>query len=139
MLMLMLSPEMFLAITSVKSSDSISIGPEFGESQCRDASLSYFYQLGLHQHDSFVLHNGVLFKRKSTPKQLQKWLKLDPSDDNLLYLYQDRLVIPASARAEALTIVHDDAFSGAHMGFRKCWLKLQQRFWWPRMAKDLDH
>ena len=128
-----------LAITSVKSSDSISIGPEFGESQRRDASLSYFYQLGLHQHDSFVLRNGVLFKRKSTPKQLQKWLKLDPSDDNLLYLYQDCLVIPASARAEALTIVHDDAFSGAHMGFRKCWLKLQQRFWWPRMAKDLDH
>ena len=71
------------------------------------------------------------------------------SQDGLLY-HLDRnqkrgtrdalsqLVVPQSMKYEILSNVHNHV-AGAHFGVHKTIRKLKQRYWWPRMFKDVEH
>lgn len=50
-----------------------------------------------------------------------------------------QLVVPLAMREEVLRMCHDD-FTGAHLGQKKTWAKLNNRFYWPGSYKDtIDH
>ncbi|PAA78757.1 hypothetical protein BOX15_Mlig016452g7 [Macrostomum lignano] len=49
---------------------------------------------------------------------------------------EDQLVLPKALRATALSQAHESAFAG-HLGTRKTCQRLEQRFWWPTMTKDV--
>jgi hypothetical protein len=47
-------------------------------------------------------------------------------------------VIPASLRYEVMKACHDDPTAG-HLGFRRTYKKIHDRFWWKGMKKDVKH
>jgi transposase InsO family protein len=48
-----------------------------------------------------------------------------------------RLVVPISLRRELITYFHAPPLLGAHLGFRKIYDKLYQRFFWQHMFSDV--
>ena len=48
-----------------------------------------------------------------------------------------QMVLPVSMRNEILTACHDDVLSG-HLGFKKTYHKLRERFFWPSMYSDCE-
>ena len=46
-----------------------------------------------------------------------------------------RVVIPKSLRNEALALCHD-GFGGAHLGEKKTWSKIAEKFYWPSAYGD---
>ena len=48
-----------------------------------------------------------------------------------------QMVVPVSMRNEILTASHDDVLSG-HLGFKKTYCKLRERFFWPSMYSDCE-
>jgi transposase InsO family protein len=46
------------------------------------------------------------------------------------------LVVPLRKRAEVLRLMHDEPLMG-HLGVKKTWRKMAQRFFWPGMRKDV--
>jgi hypothetical protein len=46
-----------------------------------------------------------------------------------------RQFVPKKLRRTVLTAIHND-MNGAHLGERKTWLKVSDRFYWPGMRKD---
>ena len=49
---------------------------------------------------------------------------------------RDHTVAPAALRREIVTAYHDTPLGG-HLGFRKTYEKIRDRFFWPRMAADV--
>ena len=47
------------------------------------------------------------------------------------------MVVPVSMRNEILTACHDNVLSG-HLGFKKTYRKLRERFFWPLMYSDCE-
>lgn len=47
------------------------------------------------------------------------------------------LFIPKHMRNSVLVESHDDPLFGAHLGFYKTWKKIEMRYYWPRMKKDI--
>jgi hypothetical protein len=47
------------------------------------------------------------------------------------------LVVPRKMRADLLKLSHDDPCSG-HMGINRCLERLQQRYYWPGMAAEVQ-
>ena len=75
-------------------------------------------------YESFVLRDGVLYRRRSIDKPYAK---------NTIW----RLVIPDSLVDEVLRTCHDD-FSGAHLGLKKTCHKVSSQFFWTGMKKDVE-
>ena len=48
----------------------------------------------------------------------------------------NRIVLPESLKAEALSLLHDSPLAG-HMGQRRTWQKARDVFWWPNMKQDV--
>ena len=46
-----------------------------------------------------------------------------------------RTVMPVSLRAEAIALCHD-GFAGAHLGEKKTWSKISEKFYWPSAYID---
>lgn len=61
--------------------------------------------------------------------------------DNILYrrLSNNRqtLVVPARRRAAVLLSCHDAPLGGAHLGFMRTYRSIQNRFYWPKMRKEI--
>ena len=73
---------------------------------------------------NFKIHEGRLFKivkEEIVPGIIKPTL---------------RLVIPKSIRKSAVYACHDDIVAG-HLGFKRTLLRIQQRYWWPKMTKDV--
>ena len=66
----------------------------------------------------FRLHDGLLFNTCSLPSR------------DLL-----RLCVPTICRPLILHLLHDDVICG-HLGTRRTWLKVRERFYWPTMYRD---
>lgn len=73
---------------------------------------------------------------------LKEWKRLEMRD-GLLYRKRQfeektfyQLVLPESLRAIALTCLHDDM---GHMGIERTIELVRSRFYWPRMAADVEH
>ena len=47
------------------------------------------------------------------------------------------LVIPSTLREVVFRMCHDD-MGGGHLGMKKCWPKVRDRFYWPSMYQDLQ-
>ena len=68
---------------------------------------------------SFVMEDGVLLKlRKSRRGRIFK-----------------QLVVPEALKEDIFKLCHDN-FTGAHLGEKKTWVKLNNRFFWPNAYKE---
>ena len=68
---------------------------------------------------NFVIEEGVLFKlRKSRKGHVFK-----------------QLVIPEALKGDIFKLCHDN-FTGAHLGEKKTWVKLNNRFFWPNAYRQ---
>ena len=47
-----------------------------------------------------------------------------------------RLIIPRQIRKSVVYACHDDVVAG-HLGYKRTLLRLQQRYWWPKMTNDV--
>ena len=71
------------------------------------------------KNKSFVLENDVLLKiRKGRNNRIFK-----------------QLVVPDILKEDILKLCHDN-FTGAHLGEKKTWVKLNNRFYWPNSYSD---
>ena len=66
-------------------------------------------------------------------KYSAEWKNLSVSVQNLVVLNNERIVIPATYRAELLELLHT-----AHCGIEKSKWKANQLYWWPGFAKDIE-
>lgn len=79
----------------------------------------------LENPDDFVdfrVTNGQLFKFVST------------NDSPYDHRYEWKIVVPLGDRESIITTNHDDAM---HLGYEKTLSRVRQRFYWPKMAKDI--
>ena len=74
----------------------------------------------LRHWDKLTMLDGVLYRRR-----------IDPDTGASLH----QLVLPSSERGQALTGLHDDI---AHLGRDRTLQLVQARFFWPRMADDIQ-
>jgi hypothetical protein len=58
--------------------------------------------------------------------------------DDLLYYDQNRLCIPKGPLRAQLLHDHHDASIAGHQGFDKTYAIMHQKFYWPRMTKDIQ-
>ncbi len=60
-------------------------------------------------------------------------------DNQGLVRHRGRAYVPldGSVRAEIMKICHDDPLAG-HFGQRKTLTLIQRKYWWPKMAKDIQ-
>ncbi len=70
----------------------------------------------IENESEFILENNILFRK--TIKGIA-------------------LVVPTSLRETALRMCHND-MGGGHLGVKKTWPKLRDRFFWPNMYNDTD-
>jgi hypothetical protein len=47
-----------------------------------------------------------------------------------------RLVVPRQIHKSVIYACHNDVITG-HLGYKRTLLRVQQRYWWPRMTKDV--
>lgn len=74
-------------------------------------------------------------KRKQVDK-LQTRNGITMLEHELLGTRDGRLLVPATLRTEVLANYHDHKLSG-HLGISKTYARLQNRFKWPKMRKDV--
>lgn len=74
----------------------------------------------------------------------QRWESLELRDNILYYRFENTrgsiswlAVIPASAKETILKQLHD-GITGGHLGIKKTLLKIQQRYFWHQMRKDVE-
>ncbi|KAH7700589.1 pol polyprotein [Aphelenchoides avenae] len=48
-----------------------------------------------------------------------------------------RIYLPQRLRESAIRELHEDAFSGGHLGITKCTEKVRQRFYWPHLPEEV--
>jgi predicted aspartyl protease len=73
----------------------------------------------LNHNKGFVIENGILFKiRKGRHQKIFK-----------------QLVVPEALKEDVLKVCHDN-FTGAHLGEKKTWVKLNNRFYWKDAYKQ---
>lgn len=72
---------------------------------------------------------------------------LEMHEGRLMYVNTDkredpqilmRPVVPASRRQLVLEEFHNSA-SSAHLGYKKTYSRIRQKFWWPKMWQDVEH
>ena len=78
------------------------------------------------KRNEFILENDILYRIS------------EPKDNRKRKVTYKQLVIPTSLRSEILYSCHEDLFAG-HLGFSKTLFRLQQRFYWPGMKKDVQY
>ena len=70
--------------------------------------------------NGFIIEEGVLLKtRKGRHGRIFK-----------------QLVVPQALKLDVLRMCHDD-FTGSHLGMTKTWIKINNRFYWPKMYKEV--
>ena len=73
--------------------------------------------------DQLELSNGILYR---------KW-HLEGTNKTV-----KQLVVPEVLREMVLEQMHDSKLSGGHFAFQKTLDRARQRFWWPKMRKDIE-
>ena len=100
--------------------------------------------LSLQEQDKELAHAFEEMNNKDIPED-EKNFKLH--DGRLCRIVNDeivpgitkktlRLVIPKCIRKTVVYACHDDVVAG-HLGYKRTLLRLQQRFWWPKMTNDV--
>ena len=75
------------------------------------------------QVEQFKINENGLFVRETEPiGNRRKYLTMN-------------LVVPMSIRNEITATFHDELLGG-HLGFKKTYNKIRDRFYWPKMSKD---
>jgi len=75
------------------------------------------------QTDNFEVKNGILYALRRNGKSYEPRMGR-------------RLVIPEGLKSTVLSCCHDE-FSGAHLGERKTWRKVEARSYWENMHRDV--
>ena len=99
-------------INSVLSTD---LPENIKEAQLNDKFASKIIN-NIEREKNYILENNILF-RKTTSRIT--------------------LVIPTAMKETVLRMCHND-MGGGHLGFKKTWPKLRDRFYWPNMYKDTE-
>jgi hypothetical protein len=100
--------------------ENLSINDELKKLQRKDKQVSELSETVKHKpRPCFVVEDGVLLKvRKGKTGRIFK-----------------QLVVPECLKAYVFKICHDN-FTGAHLGQKKTWTKLNNRFYWPNSYRD---
>ena len=107
-------------INGIQETDYLNINDKIRKMQKKDQEVATLIKdIKLNKSRGFILENGVLLKvRKNRHGLLLK-----------------QLVVPKELRSDIFKMCHDD-FSGAHLGQKKTWIKLNNRFYWPNAYKE---
>ena len=100
--------------------------------------------LDLQEQDKELAHAFEEIKDKSIPEEERNFTL---HDGRLCKINKDeivpgiekktlRLVIPKCIRKTVVYACHDDVVAG-HLGYKRTLLRLQQRYWWPKMPNDV--
>lgn len=88
-------------------------------------------------------YNGMLEKVKRSPDDYRQWKvetdklwKNTPNSEPSLQEDPWKLVLPKDLRPQALLENHDQPTAG-HQGVLKTYKRMQQRYYWPKMRKDV--
>ena len=101
----------FLEEVRKKQSEDIEVSTLIKECQARGGKFN-----------NFAFENGILFCTRKGQRTY------DPE-------IVKRLVIPVCLRKQVLALCHD-GFGGAHLGEKKTWSKIAERFYWPSAHND---
>ena len=105
-------------------------------------------EMSVYQSKDFYLGPIMLFKTKGkvphdATKRNARLIKKESEDFELIHgvLYREinglrRLAVPVSQRNRLIWANHDSLMA-LHPGVTKTLLKLQARYWWPHMARDV--
>ena len=94
------------------------------------------------ENELLNLSKEMIIKEQNSDEWIQQ-AKLESRrgyfiENNILYKKENsrnKLVIPKSLKNEVLKLCHDD-MSGGHLGFKRTWPKVRDRFYWSSMYKD---
>lgn len=75
------------------------------------------------QNSEWTVSNGLLYKRIP--------MKEFPNRDDLWKLF-----VPEALRSKVLQECHDNPTAG-HLGIRKTYFRIKQKFYWPKMLRDV--
>ncbi len=63
---------------------------------------------------------------------------IPPKTKRCSYQFPEQIVIPAAFRSEILSQFHDSIFGG-HLGVKRTREKIQMRYFWPSLDKDVEN
>jgi hypothetical protein len=55
-----------------------------------------------------------------------------------MWYFKGKLYVPATLVTKVLAALHDDMYSGMHLGLKKTLSKVGQKFYWPTWRKDTE-
>lgn len=91
--------------------------PEWSNISAMKDSMKYYWQ----RWDSLELKEGILYYKFINTRGFISWL----------------VVAPPSAKETILSQFHD-SITGGHLGIKKTLLKVQQRYFWLNLKKDVE-
>ena len=107
-------------LNAVREVDDLNIDSQISKLQRRDEQLIGLRKLVENgKLKGFTIENNVLLKvrRNRRGRRLKQ------------------LVVPQELRSDILRLCHDE-ITGAHLGQKKTWVKLNNRFYWPNSYKE---
>ena len=109
------------AFSKVELEENLDINSKIKKLQKQDKFTKELIEASLNKKNQkgFVLEDGIL-------------LKLRKSKHNKIF---KQLVVPDSIKQDVLKLCHDN-FTGAHLGEKKTWIKLNNRFYWEDSYKE---
>ncbi|GKC16429.1 putative reverse transcriptase domain-containing protein [Tanacetum coccineum] len=108
--------------------------------QCRWIELFGDYDCEIHYHPGKVNVVAEALKASDEPAEMQQGMDelMERRSDGALY-YLDRIWDPF--KGDVRTLIMDEAYKSkyfVHPGADKMYYDLRDRYWWPRMKKDID-
>jgi len=103
------------SLNEVHDTDELEINDKLAKLQKEDDEIQELIKMVRNRKlNGYCLEDGILFKyrKNRTGKRFKQ------------------LVVPTVLRKDVLELCHDN-FTGAHLGQKKTWIKLSNRFYWP--------
>ena len=108
------------SLNEVHDTDEMKINDKLAKLQKEDDEIQELIKMVRNRKlNGYCLEDGILFKyrKNRTGKRFKQ------------------LVVPTVLRKDVLELCHDN-FTGAHLGQKKTWIKLSNRFYWPNSYKE---
>jgi len=106
-------PDWWISIGTTPNEDALGSLDKLREAQENDPEVKRLRDC---LPEGFLLEDGLLVRRSTT---------------------RNKLVIPETYKLEVLRLCHD-GLAGGHLGFRKTWPKVRDRFYWRTMYSDTE-